>query len=148
MSTLTPESMARAVEHARYELLRAGRWEDLREAERFTRVETLISALDASGVTTQLAELQGAAARADELAALVTRRDADVARLTALVSTLSTELTEEIAVRADAETRARSAEGRLAAAREALAEDNDVAELLAPERRAPFSRIPRVAEAG
>ena len=91
---------------------------------------------------------QGAAARADELAALVTRRDADVARLTALVSTLSTELTEEIAVRADAETRARSAEGRLAAAREALAEDNDVAELLAPERRAPFSRIPRVAEAG
>jgi len=157
MVTLTPESMAQAVEKARYELLRSGAWSGLRESERFTRVETLISAFDAAGVTQQLAELSATAALAEDLAEQRARdderlateraeRSAEVVRLTALISTLRSELAEEIIERAGATSRARSAEARVAAAREALSEDNSVADLLARDRRAPLSRVPRPAE--
>ncbi|HWS57681.1 MAG TPA: hypothetical protein VN257_04010 [Actinotalea sp.] len=76
MKDLTPEGMAEAIETARYEILRPDRWEDLREAERATRSDLMLRALQNAGITPVLEDLRAAAARSHALAEKVVEIEA------------------------------------------------------------------------
>lgn len=120
MDMLTPDGMATAIERARYSGLRKEPWEDLRDGERGTRVEVMRAALELSGVTSAVATVVARGAQADDLAAQVAARDAelrarqaehdaDLVRLTARISELEDELADARAAHA-AELTATSAE--------------------------------------
>lgn len=119
-SLLSPDGMASAIERARYTGLRKEPWEELRDGERDTRVDVMRDALERSGVTTAVATVVARGAQADELAAQVAARDAelrarqaehdaDLVRLTGRIEDLEAELAEARAAHA-AELTATSAE--------------------------------------
>lgn len=112
MDTLSPDGMASAIERARYSGLRKEPWEELRDSERDTRVEVMREALEHSGVTAAVASVVARGAQADDLAAQVAERDAelrtrqaehdaDLVRLTGRISELEAELAEARAAHAD-----------------------------------------------
>lgn len=105
MDTLSPDGMASAIERARYAGLRKEPWEELRDSERDTRIEVMRAALDQSGVTAAVATVVARGAQADDLAAQVAARDAelrarqadhdaDLVRLTGRIQDLEAELSE------------------------------------------------------
>nr|WP_297427097.1 hypothetical protein [uncultured Actinotalea sp.] len=77
------ENLAERLEQSRFELMRGQRWADLRASEREARVDVARRALEASGVTAELAEVRRQADRVPELETLAARQRADIAALEA-----------------------------------------------------------------
>ena len=141
VDSLTPDGLAEAIERARFSLLRQGRWEELREGERTTRIEILRNALDTSGVTVRLQALELRAGQTSELADLLERREADfqrrladddaeIVRLSEKISTLTAELATVTAERDTAQAEAADGCRRLTAIREVLDEETPSAEVV------------------
>ncbi len=79
-STPDVDRMAEAVERARFENLRQGVWEDLRPAERTTRVTILRDAILHSGVAGEIDALRVQADRTALLLDLIEQRDREAAQ--------------------------------------------------------------------
>ena len=131
VDTLTPDGLAEAIERARFALLRQGKWAELREGERQTRVEILRNAMDTSGVTMRLQALELRAQQSGEIADLLARRDADfkrrlaaddaeIVRLGDAVATLNERLATATAERDAATAHAAEHGAKLEAIRDAL----------------------------
>jgi len=77
------DRMAEAIEHARFDELRQGRWAELRPAERSTRVRILRDAMLSSGVAAEIDALRAQAERTALLLDLLAQRDRDTAEVRA-----------------------------------------------------------------
>lgn len=119
---MSPTEAAEAIERARLELLRQGTWDGLRDAERATRIEVSLKALERSGITAEMASLAERATASETAASrAIARAERAEARATEAEARLEVELAE-VRARHDAEvaaaeTRATEAEGLVAEAR-------------------------------
>ncbi|MCV2395375.1 hypothetical protein OEB99_13745 [Actinotalea sp. M2MS4P-6] len=66
---MSPQAVAEAIERSRIELLNQGPWSELRESERTVRLDVLMRAMAAGGVTAGLAQLRARADAVDDLSA-------------------------------------------------------------------------------
>ena len=91
------DRMAEAIEHARFDELRQGRWAELRPGERSTRVRILRDAILASGVGAEIDALRAHAERTALLLDLLAQRDRDAADLRARHEAEATRHADQIA---------------------------------------------------
>ncbi|WP_199424472.1 hypothetical protein [Actinotalea solisilvae] len=80
---MSTDDIAESIERVRYERLLGKAWDDLRESERETRLVAVRQAFEDVGLAARLESLTGRAAEADRLAAVVSQRDGEIARLRA-----------------------------------------------------------------
>ncbi len=125
-------AMAEAIERARFDQLHQGRWDELREGERATRVQILREALLVSGAAAEVEDLRAQAERVAELSELVSRQERDAAttlalhdeelvRLSDTIAALSEQSAQLAGALAESQARAEAAEAVVAAVRETVA---------------------------
>ncbi len=124
--------MAEAIERARFDQLRQGKWDELREGERTTRVQILREALLASGVAAEIDALRAQAERTGllldlvnqrdlEAAANLARHDEEIVRLSDTIADLIDQVGDLTHALAVSEARAEAAENIVTAVRDAVA---------------------------